>query len=145
MSQRERFECIRTNILASYRKQIATALGSQVTLIPAPMHADVVDRFLNALENWPDEQLKITVGVHGTRADFGSIFRRGLLIPGENNGVRVVNGSANGVGIYTANLNAAWLSVRFCADAAHPEMLVCAILQTPSVRHANDAQVVFDE
>merc|ERR1712203_856112 len=60
---------------------------------------------------------------------------------GQGNELKVVNGAVHGKGVYTANLNAAWLSRGFCSEA---KMLICAVLQTPSVRHVLDAQVVFN-
>lgn len=41
-------------------------------------------------------------GFHGTRAaNIPSILSTGLRVPGQESGVRVANGSAHGVGIYT--------------------------------------------
>jgi len=79
---------------------------------------------------------------HGTaHRNHRLIFQDGLLIPGQGNNLEVVNGSAHGLGIYTARLNAAWLSGCFCDD---PSLLVCAVLQSKAVRHVMDAMVVFN-
>ena len=41
-------------------------------------------------------------GYHGTRVqNIPSILSTGLKVPGQQSGVRVANGSAHGVGIYT--------------------------------------------
>merc|ERR1712217_36414 len=77
---------------------------------------------------------------HGTNAaNHKSIFNRGLLIPGAGNELQVIHGAAHGRGVYTANIDAAWLSRSFCTA---PTMLVCAVLQTDAVRHVGDAMVV---
>merc|ERR1712072_581926 len=77
---------------------------------------------------------------HGTDAvNHNSIFKRGLLIPGADTGVTMKNGAAHGRGVYTANVDAAWLSRGFCDS---PAMLVCAVLQSDMVSHVGDAMVV---
>lgn len=97
-------------------------------------------RFMETLENACSSSLKVCPAVHGTPArNFDSIFQRGLLVPGQGNELQVVNGAAHGTGIYTANLNASWLSAGFCSEST---MLVCAVLQSSEVRHVQDAQVV---
>ena len=82
---------------------------------------------------------------HGTNADnYPSIFERGLLIPGLGLGadLEIVHGAAHGRGIYTANVDAAWLSKGFCTK---PSMLVCAVLDSDKqVHHVGDAMVVMD-
>mmetsp|Transcript_12644 Transcript_12644/g.23362 ORF Transcript_12644/g.23362 Transcript_12644/m.23362 type:complete len:555 (+) Transcript_12644:75-1739(+) len=100
---------------------------------------------------------------HGTRSrHMSSISKRGLLIPGTRPDVRVVNGSAHGVGIYTARVESPWLSYGF---ASRGGMLVCAgfddsvVLRSDqlynvgaftvkresnSVRHVGDAVVFYD-
>merc|ERR1719384_1562939 len=78
---------------------------------------------------------------HGTNAvNHKSIFNRGLLIPGQDNELQVIHGAAHGRGVYTANVDAAWLSKGFCTQ---PRMLVCAVLDSSEVvRHVGDAMVV---
>jgi len=98
---------------------------------------------------------------HGTRGTVHeSIFSSGFIIPGSGKGVSVRNGSAHGLGIYTAALHNAWLSRAFCTE---PKMIVCAVVddskpldqpaacgnyyisaQSQNVRHVGDAVVVFD-
>merc|ERR1740116_604551 len=80
---------------------------------------------------------------HGTdAANHNSIVKRGLLIPGQGNELKVAHGAAHGKGVYTANVDAAWLSRGFCSA---PTMLVCAVLQSDAVRHVGDAMVVSKE
>jgi len=117
--------------------------GPKVVLTPVQMALRVQDGFMKAAAP-TNKTLTICPALHGTRADLRSIFDNGLLIPGQNNNIGVANGSAHGVGIYTANLNAAWLSWGFC-DPQNPQMIICAVLQSSSVEHHGDAQVIFDE
>jgi len=64
--------------------------------------------------------------LHGTHARcYASIFQNGLLIPGCDNNIKVANGSAYGVDVYTAKLNEPWLSAFFCKQ---PSMLVCCVI-----------------
>merc|ERR1719343_346652 len=86
---------------------------------------------------------------HGTDPrNFASIFQRGLLIPGKDNDLRVVNGSAFGLGIYTAPLNNPSLSLCY---ARQKQLLVCACLgggegsSKNHLRHGGGAIVVFEQ
>jgi len=103
----------------------------------------VQDQFLRQLEKTGFGQL--VPAFHGTNStNYHSIFDRGLLIPGFGAGVDVpmAHGAAHGRGIYTANVDAAWLSKGFCSDSS---MLVCAVLKCGGqIRHAGDAMVVMD-
>merc|ERR1719401_1856887 len=63
------------------------------------------------------------------------------MIPGEGNDLAVVHGAAHGRGIYTARVNAPWLSRGFCNS---PNVLACAVLGSNSVRPVMDALVVFN-
>merc|ERR1712228_109676 len=93
---------------------------------------------MQSIREMPSGELR--PAFHGTNAaNHSSIFERGLLIPGEGNELRVVHGAAHGKGVYTANVDAAWLSRGFCYN---PQMLVCAVLQSSAVRHVGDAMVV---
>jgi len=137
------FEYLRTAFLVHFGDEIYESLnavlGDSVTLSRAPLSHEVAGRFLTNLQAFGS--LGIAPALHGTRSEnYEGIFRRGLLIPGPDTGVAIANGSAHGVGIYTANLNAPGLSAGFCTD---PSMLVCAVLQSPAVKHILDAQVVF--
>lgn len=74
---------------------------------------------------------------------FDSIFARGLLIPGQGNELRVLHGSACGLGIYTTKPESAATSRAYC-DA--PRMLVCGVLDTdgPAIAHYPWGRVIFD-
>merc|ERR1712048_966418 len=79
---------------------------------------------------------------------------------GAGNNVRVRNGSAHGLGIYTAAVSSPWLAQRFCSA---PQMLICGVLddahalqdpyrsgsllvsrESETIRHVGHAIVVFD-
>jgi len=127
-----------------YANQIEKALhcvfDGDIELSVAPLSPTVVDRFMKIICDKPSTRLR--PAFHGTSVcNHSGIFKDGLLIPGQGNTLKVANGSAHGLGIYTANLNAAWLSRGFCDK---PKILVCAVLQTGAVRHVFDAMVVFN-
>jgi len=75
----------------------------------------------------------LSIGYHGTKSkNYEGIARRGLLVPsakkkGPGSGVRVTNGSAHGVGVYTATFGHADLSRGFSDTGA---VFVCAICDT---------------
>jgi hypothetical protein len=124
----------------SILEALDSVFGSDVRVYEAPVSRMVKERFMKAYELFPDTELR--PAFHGSDArNYPSIFANGLLIPGEGNSVRMAHGAAHGRGVYTANLNAAWLSKGFCSD---PIMLVCGVLQTSVVRHVFDAMVVGD-
>lgn len=108
----------------SHIGHIRQELGSFTTLSPVYPPESVQEAFFNScstLEN------SISVGYHGTKhANLPSIARRGLLKPGHG-GVKVANGSAHGIGIYTATMGAASLSKGFCDSN---QILICAICDT---------------
>lgn len=137
------FEVLRKDFLETHREAIMHGLNSvlagDVTLAPASIAREVQSRFMSALFAATNAELR--PAFHGTDArNHPSIFRRGLLVPGEESGIRVAHGQAHGRGVYTANVDAAWLSKGFCTQ---PRMLVCAVLDSGEVvRHVGDAMVV---
>eukprot|EP01059_Diplonema_ambulator_P011074 TRINITY_DN21042_c0_g1_i1.p1 TRINITY_DN21042_c0_g1~~TRINITY_DN21042_c0_g1_i1.p1 ORF type:complete len:433 (+),score=95.66 TRINITY_DN21042_c0_g1_i1:72-1370(+) len=83
---------------------------------------------------------------HGTdRTNLGGIVKEGLKIPGKGNAVRVANGSAYGVGIYTG----AYPSVSIPYSRGSPYVFVCAGLISgrfsTSVRQPGSMMVFYDE
>lgn len=135
------FDRLRETFRSMHVEKIMTGLegvlGGPITLTAAPVARDVQERFMTSMQNAPDTEFR--PAFHGTNAaNHSSIFERGLLIPGQGNDLRVVHGAAHGTGVYTANVDAAWLSKGFCSD---PSMLVCAVLQI-DVHHVGDAMVV---
>jgi len=134
------YDALRWHILGEHGQQIYKSLtdvfGFSVRLRPVPMDKAVSRAFMHRASNCSD----IRPAFHGTDVkNYSSIFHRGLLIPGDGNTLRVVHGTAHGRGVYTANVDAAWLSKGFCSDTS---MLVCAVLVSSAVRFAGDAMVV---
>ncbi|CAK9111546.1 Uncharacterized protein SCF082_LOCUS51765 [Durusdinium trenchii] len=125
-------------------------------LRPAPLAVHLQQDFSLACEEL-EGQLIATY--HGTSVrNFNSIFKKGLLIPGYGNNLKVSHGSAHGVGIYTARHPQ--LSLNFANGTR--SLLVCGVLDdashTPSthlgsflvtaesdtIRHVGDAVVIFE-
>ena len=95
----------------------------------APVGESARKRFLETFEEKKD---KLMMVFHGTDSTFlHSIYHNGLLVPGKNNGVRVVNGTAHGRGVYAAKSNFASISWSYSRGEEKP-MLVCAALDGPS-------------
>mmetsp|Transcript_21075 Transcript_21075/g.39197 ORF Transcript_21075/g.39197 Transcript_21075/m.39197 type:complete len:564 (+) Transcript_21075:56-1747(+) len=138
------FNAIRNSFLETYHdrllQSLASAFGPCAKLYRAPLSTAVMDRFMESYVQHPNTELR--PAFHGTNvSNHDSIFQRGLLIPGDENELSVVHGAAHGRGVYTANIDAAWLSRGFCS---HPTLLICGVLQTSTVRHVYDAMVVGD-
>lgn len=118
-------------------------MGGDVKSTRTPMSLEVQQRFMEAANAFDG---KVFPGLHGTKHEnLPSIYERGLLVPGSGNGadIDVKNGSTYGVGVYIANLDAAWLSRRF---ASQSELLVCAVLRSAYVcQGGNDACVVQND
>lgn len=98
---------------------------------------------------------------HGTDEDnFESIFRSGLLVPGDSNEVKVANGSVHGLGIYTGKLGDGGCGLSHHFSDGGP-MLVCGVIddalpvsyqlgfcrvnaESERIRHVGHAMVIFD-
>ena len=110
----------RRQVLSSVEKEFGPS-GKLQPLHPSP---EVKDKFFTARRTF---ESTTTFTYHGTKAaNIDSISRVGLLMPGKN-GHKVANGSAHGVGIYTAQLGKATLSKGFCDSN---KMFVCAVCDT---------------
>jgi hypothetical protein len=135
------FNTLRRLFLESHEEAIMHGLESvfgPVRLLPTPLHQEVQDSFMRSVQECPKAEIR--PAFHGTDAkNHASIYRHGLLVPGVGNRLRVVHGAVHGQGVYTANIDAAWLSKGFCSG---PAMFVCGVLQTDCVRHVGDAMVV---
>lgn len=104
--------------------RVRKELGAETVLDPVYPDRHVQQRFLEACETLDSH---LTVTYHGTKArNIDSIKQRGLLVPGHG-GVKVVNGSAHGVGVYTAQIGSASLSRGFCDSDT---LFVCAVCDT---------------
>jgi len=137
------FETIRHAFLDAHEnaidKGLESVFGPMVALHKAPVGEVVKKRFMQSFREMP-HTCELRPAFHGTNAaNHDSIFNRGLLIPGDQNELSVVHGAAHGRGVYTANIDAAWLSKGFCS---HPVMLICGVIQSDFVRHVGDAMVV---
>mmetsp|Transcript_72883 Transcript_72883/g.209202 ORF Transcript_72883/g.209202 Transcript_72883/m.209202 type:complete len:585 (+) Transcript_72883:2-1756(+) len=119
------FEDLRRKFCKQHRQAVDDAgLGM---LSKAPIHRDVMERFLKAFKTFGKETL--VLAYHGTPAhNLPSIFRSGFVVPGRGNKVRVANGSAHGLGIYVAEEGAESLSRGFLKGSN--KMLVCGVIDT---------------
>merc|ERR1712178_446105 len=159
---------LQKKVLQDYGPAFCSELSQSVSrfihVAPAPVSADVQERFLEARKTLPGN---LKPGYHGTNvSSLPSIYEKGLLIPGNDNGVHVANGSAHGLGVYTARVSAPSLSWGFCRAPTPMErrMVVCGILddapvsscsytmgvrtvsrESRNVRHVGDAMVIFDD
>ncbi|CAK0896091.1 unnamed protein product, partial [Prorocentrum cordatum] len=144
------FDRLRQEFLHQHGPALRSKLGScfglgpeNVQLAPAPVGSDPVNRFLDAKKRMTS--CNMLPVYHGTDpTNFESIFKRGLLIPGKGNDLRVVNGSAHGLGIYTGMLEHPWLSMSYSKER---RLLVCACLDggaSPPLKRGSGALVIFN-
>jgi hypothetical protein len=113
----------------------------------APLSCDVASTFMKACQGGLAGTLR--PAYHGTNeTNLPSIYRQGLLIPGQNNGIKVANGSVYGLGIYTADVTNPNLSWSYTGGSQ--KLLICGVLDdvghstAPEVKHAGSALVVFN-
>jgi len=121
------FEEVQHRFLKKHSAKLSEELGPWTELAVASTSPVVQERFWSQLLRFGcPEPL---VAFHGTaKRNFHSILSQGLRIPG-NGGVRVIHGSAHGVGIYTAKQGASFLSKTFCDS---DQMLVCGVIDDGS-------------
>ncbi|KAG2374980.1 hypothetical protein C9374_010354 [Naegleria lovaniensis] len=110
----------------------------------------LLDRFKNAIQK-EQERLKrkvssrIVLCFHGTHSsNIPSIIEKGLLVPGKNNHLQVVNGSSWGVGIYLSVMDPS-ISVSYCVGGN--QLFACAVLLTDTVNTKNHGSflVIMEE
>jgi len=133
------FEHFRTAFLMHFgenlHNNLSAVFGKHMQLHHLPMAPHVQKRFMDNVKSM--RSVKVAPALHGTKNYYlDSIFQNGLIIKD-----RPDNGWVYGKGIYTANLDAPWLSQGF---ASHSEMLIVANLQTSQVDHNRDHQLVKD-
>jgi len=119
--------------------RVRKELGAETVLDPVYPDRHVQQRFLEARGALDS---RLTVTYHGTKwRNIGSIKQRGLLVPGHG-GVNVANGSAHGVGVYTAQIGSASLSRGFSDSDT---LFVCAVCDTsePLPEHDPSSCVAF--
>eukprot|EP00439_Symbiodinium_sp_Y106_P034863 s3464_g4.t1 len=134
---------------------------NEIMLRATPTNKSVYDRFRSQIQKKGNELCPV---FHGTdEANLPSIYAKGLLVPGGEQGVRVLHGASHGNGIYTAKTQNPGLAFGFCRGSTRP-ILVCGVLddavplarkyllgnhyvtaESQHARHVGDAIVVFDE
>jgi hypothetical protein len=115
--------------------------GRRVTGIRlAPIGQEARSRFMACMQRLRPSESEIPLVFHGTRVtNMDSICARGLLVPDPaKNGVAVANGSAYGVGVYTAT--AASYSASY-ASSTSSTIFACAALTTGGVPYSHSTAV----
>lgn len=144
------FEQFRQCFLKQHIKSIGSALNSlslqgQIEMKPTPLSCEVRQRFLSACNGQVKDAVRPVW--HGTDVNsLDSIYQQGLLIPGQNNGLKVKNGSAYGLGIYAARADCPQLSLGYCRGGSR-KLLVCGMIdvsEPDSVRHGSNFVVIFN-
>jgi len=115
-----------------------------IYLKPTPLNSEVQERFFNSCNGDLDGSL--LPAFHGTATSrLMSIYEKGFLIPGVENHLKVVHGSAHGLGIYTATIDSPLLSWGFCSSSGGESMLVCGVLSdavnNPAIQHMGNLEV----
>jgi hypothetical protein len=162
----EPFTCLQRSVLLQHGGALCKSLQfcyrQKLHLSPAPLSPDVQKRFLDLCQGPSAVNGILRPAFHGTAADnIGSIMKRGLLIPGEHHDVKVANGSAHGLGIYTGMLGQDGANLSYGFSKGGP-MLVCGVLddappvpqytvgsrnviaESNSIRHVGSAIISFD-
>ena len=134
---RERFDEVRRSFLKQHGTEILSSLEHKACmkvqrLTCAPLAEDVRLEFLKTLGHG-----RLRPTLHGTAVkNHSSIFERGLLVPGQGNGIHVAHGSAHGLGVYSASLENPSLALGFVKGAKC--VLVCGVVDdagyTPQVQ-----------
>jgi len=140
------FHRIQSNFLRNHSKSImmslATVMGHPISLLPVPLAHEVQERFVESCCKFPGRIIPVFHGTHESNKE--SIFRRGLLIPSAENELKVVHGSAHGLGIYAADLSSPQTAMHYSSNR---HLLVCAMLvetDDASIKTGNGFFVVFD-
>jgi len=129
---------------ANFCESLRTCFESRCfNLRPTPLAVSVGQRFMRACQ---DLEGNLCPAFHGTaEGNLPGICEEGFVIPGRGNKVRVANGSAHGLGIYTAVASNPRLSLNYTRGSR--KLLVCGVLDssdTQQVKHAGDQMVIFD-
>eukprot|EP00746_Dinoflagellata_sp_MGD_P001698 gnl/MRDRNA2_/MRDRNA2_103225_c0_seq1.p1 gnl/MRDRNA2_/MRDRNA2_103225_c0~~gnl/MRDRNA2_/MRDRNA2_103225_c0_seq1.p1 ORF type:complete len:626 (+),score=126.20 gnl/MRDRNA2_/MRDRNA2_103225_c0_seq1:79-1956(+) len=113
------WDALQKKFMDEHEQSIRKELGEAVEF--SPVHPANEQEFLLSCHQASSMPLP---AYHGTRSkNIESISARGLLIPGHG-GVCVANGSAHGMGIYTAKLGASYLSKSFCDS---DKLFICGV------------------
>jgi len=126
------FDALRAKFLRRHGRNLLESLALKAklairSLSPTPLSSGVRSGFLQTYSEGRGGDLLPTF--HGTNAsNHASIFERGLLIPDKDtNGLRVINGSAHGLGTYSASLENPRLALNF-VPPAQSALLVCGVV-----------------
>ena len=132
------FDSLRAEFLHSHGRSVLQSLLQKGklnirSLLPTPLSTTARRQFLQNYSEGKGGILRPTL--HGTNlVNHASIFERGLLIPDPcKNGLRVVHGSAHGLGIYTASLENPSLALGFVRPAwGSKAILLCGVVDDTS-------------
>mmetsp|Transcript_66907 Transcript_66907/g.189125 ORF Transcript_66907/g.189125 Transcript_66907/m.189125 type:complete len:446 (+) Transcript_66907:64-1401(+) len=107
------FAWMRQSFLAIHQSSIEWGLGAvfgpDFDRRTVPLGSNVITQFMNSIQEMPLAEIR--PAFHGTNiANYDSIYQRGLLVPGQGNELTILHGAVHGSGVYTANVDAAWLS-----------------------------------
>jgi hypothetical protein len=127
------FEGFRKKFLADHGMEFCRGLQScfrgPIQLEPTPLWPDLKLKFLEAATGRLTGSL--VPAFHGTDAkNLSSIYKSGLVIPGQGNNMKVAHGSAHGLGIYAATIDNPGISWGFCSGSltGNESMLVCCVI-----------------
>jgi hypothetical protein len=143
-------------------ENLQSCFRGPIEVKPTPLHGHVQQSFFEACHGGLKGSL--CPAFHGTATkNLPSIYKHGLLIPGCGNSLKVVHGSAHGLGIYAAKVGSAALSFGFCSGGhKNTSMLICAVLddshrtsafigrlpvtsESNDIKHVGDALVIFEK
>jgi hypothetical protein len=147
---------------AALCRSLQRVYRQHLSLVPARVGPEVQQRFLCACAGQEKISGQLRPAFHGTRhQNIPSILKNGLLIPGQGNSLRVVNGSVHGVGIYTGQLGYCGASLSHGFSHGGP-MFICGVIddaqpvqqyalgirsvsaESEHVRHVGNAMVIFE-
>jgi len=162
--RRRNFEEIRSHFKQEFGDEVQArvqhAFNSSVKMEPAPVSRQLKEKFERSCCELSGS---LIATYHGSNSEnYASICEKGLLIPGRGNDLEIVHGRAHGRGIYTASVDAPWLSMCFSTEK---RLLVCGVLddsenrflerhvirglevkgKSAAILHVGDAVVVFDD
>ena len=121
-----------------------------LSVVKAPISDCAAAKFMTKI-NEAGSNATLMLGLHCTSCtNLESIYLHGLLVGGEEPDsegepfIPIAHGKTHGVGIYRANLDAAWLAADFAKGFPEEKgkLIVCAILfKEPHVRVVEDALI----
>lgn len=131
------FERIRAEFFRRFRTTVCDRAQSLWAL---PVSQQVKEIFVARMSSTKLNAFNLDLIFHGTNiSNISNILRIGLQVPG-NNGVRVVNGSAHGTGIY-ASTDVEFAKSYFRGPSA-PMVLVCAFIQHACIKKPSHIHVI---